>query len=61
MNNFISFIFKTILDTVKPVYTGMPWGQTFIPVWTSSGMERVFAFGAEQRTITCTIDLRVII
>ena len=52
-----------ILDmcTVKPVHTGMPWGQTFIPSWTSSGLERVFAFGEEQTTITCTIDMRVII
>ena len=47
--------------TVKPVYTGMPWGQTFIPVWTGSGLERVFAFGEEQTAITCTIDMRVII
>ena len=47
--------------TVKPVNTGMPWGQTFIPVWTGSGLERVFAFGEEQTTITCTIDMRVII
>ena len=23
--------------TVKPVHTGMPWGQSFIPVWTGSG------------------------
>ena len=38
--------------TVKPVHTGMPWGQTFIPVWTGSGLERVFAFGQEQTTIT---------
>ena len=30
----------------------MPWGQTFIPVWTGSGLERVFAFGEEQTTIT---------
>ena len=39
----------------------MPWGQTFIPFWTGSGWERVFAFGEEQTTITCTIDMRVII
>ena len=40
----------------------MPWGQTFIPVWTAgSGLERVFAFGEEQITITCTSDMRVII
>ena len=44
---------------MKPVHTGMPWGQTFIPVWTGSGLERVFAFGEEQTTIT--IDMRVII
>ena len=36
-------------------------GQTFIPVWTGSGLERVFASGEEQKTITCTIDMRVII
>ena len=39
----------------------MPWGQIFIPVWTGSGLERVFAFGEEQTTITCIIDMRVII
>ena len=39
----------------------MPWGQTFIPVWTGSGLERVFAFGEEQTSITCTINMRVII
>ena len=39
----------------------MPWGQTLIPVWTGSGLERVFAFGEEQTRITCTIDMRVII
>ena len=39
----------------------MPWGQTFIPVWTGSGLGRVFAFGEKQTTITCTIDTRVII
>ena len=37
----------------------MPWGQTFIPVWTSSGLEGFFAFWEEQTTITCTIDMRV--
>ena len=47
--------------TVKPVNTGMPWGQTFIPVWTGSGLERVLAFGEEQTRITCTIDMRAII
>ena len=41
--------------------TGMPWGQTIIPVWTGSGLERVFAFEEEQTTITCTIAMRVII
>ena len=39
----------------------MPWGQTFIPVWTGSGLERVFAFEEEQTTITCTICMMVII
>ena len=39
----------------------MPLGQTFIPVWTGSGLEKVFAFIEEQTTITCTIDMRVII
>ena len=40
----------------------MPWGQSFIPVWTGSGLERVFVFGEGQTTITCTIiDMRVII
>ena len=47
--------------TVKPVHTGMAWGQTFIPAWTGSGLERVFCFRDEQTTITCTIDMRVII
>ena len=46
---------------VKPIHTGMPWVKTFIPVWTGSGLERVFASGEEQTTITCTIDIRVII
>ena len=49
------------LITVKPVHTGMPWGQTFIPVWTGSRLEGVFAFREEQTTVTCTIDMRVII
>ena len=39
----------------------MPWGQSFIPVWEGSGLERVFAFGEEQTTITCTIEMGVII
>ena len=39
----------------------MPWGQTFIPVWTGSGLDRVFGFGEEQTTITCTIGMRVLI
>ena len=39
----------------------MPWGQTFIPVWTGSGLERVFPFGEEQTTKASTIDTRVII
>ena len=48
-------------STVKPVHTGMPWGQSFIPVWTGSGLNRVCAFGEEQTTVTCTIDTRIII
>ena len=48
-----------VLTTVKPVHTGMPCGQSFIPVWTGSGLDRVFVFGEEQTTITCTIDTRV--
>ena len=48
--------------TVTPVHIGMPWRQSFIPVWTGSGLDRVFfPFGEEQTTITCTIDMRVII
>ena len=47
--------------TVEPVNTGMPWGQTFIPVWPGSGLERVFAFEEEQTAITCTFNMRVII
>ena len=39
----------------------MLWGQSFTTVWTGSGLERIFAFGEEQTTIPCTIDLRVII
>ena len=39
----------------------MPWGQTFIPAWTGSVLERVFAFEEEQTTVTCIIDMRVII
>ena len=48
-------------NTVKPVHTGMPWGQTLIQVWTGSGLGRVFAFGEEQKTITCTIAIRFLI
>ena len=49
-------------NTVNSVHTGMSWGQSFIPVWTGSGLDRVFAFGEEQYwTITRTIDMRVII
>ena len=48
-------------NTVKPVRTGMPWGQTFIPIWSGSGLERVFAFEEEQTTITCTVDMRAMI
>ena len=36
----------------------MPWEQRFIPVWTGSGLDRISAFGDEQTTITCTIDMR---
>ena len=39
----------------------MPLGQSFTPVWTGFGSDRVFAFGEEQKRITCTIDIRVII
>ena len=39
----------------------MPWGQSFIPIWTDSGLDRVFAFGGEQTTVNCIIDMRVII
>ena len=46
----------------------MPWGQTgiklcrrSIPVWTGSGLDGFFSFGEEQTTITCTIDMQVII
>ena len=64
MGDFCLVLFMSGHDwlyTVKPVFTGMPWGQSFIPVWTGSGLDRVFAFGEEQTTITCTIDMRVII
>ena len=47
--------------TVKPVNTGMPWGQSFIPVLTGSGLNKVLAFSEEQTRITCTVDMRVII
>ena len=53
--------FKTHSYTVKPVHTGMPWRQRFIPVWTGSGLDRVFAFGEEQTTIACTIYMRVML
>ena len=43
--------------TVKPVHTGMPWDQSFIPVWTGFSLDRVFAFGEEHATIICTIDM----
>ena len=39
----------------------MPWGQSFIPVLTGSGLDRVFAFGQKQTMITCTIDMSFII
>ena len=38
-------IIERNLTTVKSVYTGTPWGQNFVPVWTGSGLDRVFAFG----------------
>ena len=38
----------------------MPWGQNFIPVWTGSGLDSFFWRGL-QTTITCIIDIRVII
>ena len=59
--NYNKNIFWNIVTTVKPGNTEMPWGQSFIPVSTGSGLERVFVFGEEQTTITCTIDFRVII
>ena len=36
-------------------------GQSFIPVWTGSGLDRVFPFGEEQTMITCAIDMGAII
>ena len=39
----------------------MSWEQSFIPVGTGSCLDRVFAFGEEQTTITCTIDMRDVI
>ena len=49
------------VNTVKPVHTGMPWEQSFIPVWTGSGLDRVFTFGEEQTTKGYAIDTMVII
>ena len=43
------------------LHTEMAWGQSFIPVLTGSGLDRVFAFGEEKTTLTCTFDMRVII
>ena len=57
----ISKLVQPSPGTVKPVHTGMPWGPIFIPVWTGSGSDRIFAFGEEETTITCTVDMRVII
>ena len=51
--------FTHFSSTVKPVNTGMPWGQTFIPVLTGPGLERDFAFCEEQTTITCTCTMLV--
>ena len=39
----------------------MAWGQSFIPVRTGSDLDRVFDFGEKQTTITCTVDISVII
>ena len=36
-------------NTVKPFHTGMPWGQTFILVWTGSGLERVFLLSERNK------------
>ena len=37
-------------STVKPVHTGMPWGQSFIPVLTGPSLDRVFVSeGNKQR------------
>ena len=47
-----------LVNTVKPVHTGTPWGQSFIPVWTGFGLDRVLAFGEEQTSLTCTIDIQ---
>ena len=50
-----------VAGTVKPVHTGMLRDQVLfrfgqVPFWRG-----FFAFGEEQTTITCTIDMRVII
>ena len=46
----------------KLVYTGIPWGESFILIWTGCDLDRVFAFEEEQTTtITCTIDMSVLI
>ena len=37
-------------STVKPVHTGIPWEQSFIQVWTGSGLDRVlFSERSKQR------------
>ena len=55
--NFFSFVF-TIYYVLRVRNKSE---LLFIPVWTGSGLERVYPFGEEQTTITCTIDTRVII
>ena len=39
----------------------MPWEQFFIPFWTGSGLDRIFALGEEQTTLTCNIDMWVLL
>ena len=36
--------------TCTCMYTGMSWGQRFIPVSTGSDLDRFFSFGEEQTT-----------
>ena len=51
----ISSTYSYKLDEIKAIMCSL------CTVWTGSGLDRVFAFGEEQTTITCTIDMRVII